>query len=133
MHQLQIWIYQDLYAEATPNKIPFNSLITFFMKVTTTVTILNNGENSFKDCYLRPICFGDNYIGGKRIPIDKDIKRIYESDKYKIVLVNSSYEIATNKLNSQIIPKKKDEENEDNKGDKDSNPDYYVFPNLHFL
>ena len=44
----------------------------------TTVTILNNGENSFKDCYLRPICFGDNYIGGKRIPIDKDIKRTEE-------------------------------------------------------
>ena len=32
------------------------------------------------------------------------------------------------KLNSQLIPKKKGEENEGNKGDKDINPDYYVFP-----
>ena len=34
--------------------------------------------------------------------IDDDIKSIYSSDKYKLVLVNSNYEIATNKLNNQI-------------------------------
>ena len=34
--------------------------------------------------------------------IDKDIKKIYQSEDYKLVLVNSSYDIATTKLNNQI-------------------------------
>ena len=34
--------------------------------------------------------------------LDDDIKKIYSSDDYKLVLVNSSYDIATTKLNNQI-------------------------------
>jgi len=34
--------------------------------------------------------------------IDEDIKKIYQSKDYKLVLVNSSYDIATTKLNNQI-------------------------------
>jgi len=49
------------------------------------------------------------------------------SKEYKKPIANI-YTKEMYKLNSQLIPKKKDEENEGNKGDKDSNPDYYVFP-----
>ena len=49
------------------------------------------------------------------------------SKEYKKPITNI-YTKEMYKLNSQLIPKKKDEENEGNKGDKDSNPDYYVFP-----
>ena len=34
--------------------------------------------------------------------LDDNIKNIYETDKYKIVLINSKYDIATKKLNNQI-------------------------------
>ena len=34
--------------------------------------------------------------------LSNDIKSIYESKDYKLILVNSSYDIATNKLNNQI-------------------------------
>ena len=34
--------------------------------------------------------------------IPEDIKSIFESDKYQMVIINSKYEIATNELNSQI-------------------------------
>lgn len=34
--------------------------------------------------------------------IDEDIKKIYQSEDYKLVLVNSSYDIATTNLNNQI-------------------------------
>lgn len=34
--------------------------------------------------------------------ISDDIKKIYESDKYKLILVNSEYDIATEELNEQI-------------------------------
>jgi hypothetical protein len=49
------------------------------------------------------------------------------SKEYKKPITNI-YTKEMYKLNSQLIPKKKDEENEGNKGDKDNNPDYYVFP-----
>lgn len=44
----------------------------------------------------------------------KPITNIYTKEMYK--------------LNSQLIPKKKDKENEGNNGDNNSNQDYYVFP-----
>ena len=34
--------------------------------------------------------------------LPEDIKSIFESDKYQMVIINSKYEIATNELNSQI-------------------------------
>ena len=34
--------------------------------------------------------------------IPNDLKKMYENDKYKIVLINSSYEVASNELNEQI-------------------------------
>lgn len=34
--------------------------------------------------------------------LDDDIKSIYSSDKYKLVLINSNYDIATDELNDQI-------------------------------
>ncbi len=34
--------------------------------------------------------------------LNDDIRNIYESDKYKIILINSKYDIATKKLNKQI-------------------------------
>ena len=34
--------------------------------------------------------------------LDKDLTSMLESDKYKLVLINSTYDIATNKLNNQI-------------------------------
>lgn len=34
--------------------------------------------------------------------LDDDIKKIYETDKYKMILINSNYDIATEKLNNQI-------------------------------
>ncbi len=35
--------------------------------------------------------------------LSDDIKNIYQTDKYKMVLINSSYDIATDELNDQII------------------------------
>lgn len=43
-----------------------------------------------------------NNLGISEGFIDKDIKKIYQSEDYKLVLVNSSYDIATTKLNKQI-------------------------------
>ncbi len=34
--------------------------------------------------------------------LDDDLKKIYDSGKYKIILINSKYDIATDKLNNQI-------------------------------
>ena len=34
--------------------------------------------------------------------LSKDIKNIYQTDKYKMIIINSSYDIATNELNDQI-------------------------------
>jgi len=49
------------------------------------------------------------------------------SKEYKKPIANI-YTKEMYKLNSQLIPKKKGEENEGNNGDNDSNPNYYVFP-----
>lgn len=35
--------------------------------------------------------------------LSEDIKKIYSNDKYKMILINSSYDIATDELNHQII------------------------------
>ena len=43
-----------------------------------------------------------NNLGISEDFIDEDIKKIYQSKDYKLVLVNSSYDIATTKLNKQI-------------------------------
>lgn len=34
--------------------------------------------------------------------LSSDVKEMYETDKYKMIIINSSYKAATNKLNSQI-------------------------------
>lgn len=34
--------------------------------------------------------------------LDDDLKKVYDSGKYKIILINSKYDIATNELNNQI-------------------------------
>ena len=42
------------------------------------ITIINNGEKSFKNCYFRPIGFGQNYIDGKKFTIKDNIQRTEE-------------------------------------------------------
>lgn len=41
-------------------------------------------------------------LGIPEMIIPKDIRNIYQTDKYKIIIVSSSYDIATNELNDQI-------------------------------
>lgn len=43
-----------------------------------------------------------NDLGINEEQLDEDIRKIYTSDKYKLILINSSYDIATEKLNNQI-------------------------------
>ena len=43
-----------------------------------------------------------NELGINEMMINDDIKDIFENEKYKLILVNSTYELATNSLNKQI-------------------------------
>ena len=47
-------------------------------KLNIPINIINNGENSLRNCYFRPIGFGQNYIGGKKITINENIERTEE-------------------------------------------------------
>ena len=52
------------------------------------------------DSVLSPTLLSESGITDDMIP--KNIRSIYETDKYKMLLINSKYDIATNELNSQI-------------------------------
>jgi len=52
------------------------------------------------DGVLSPTLLSESGITEDMIP--KNIRSIYETDKYKMLLINSKYDIATNELNSQI-------------------------------
>ena len=47
-------------------------------KLIIPIDIINNGEESLKNCYFRPVGFGENYIDGKKITINENIKRTEE-------------------------------------------------------
>ncbi len=47
-------------------------------KLNIPINIINNGENSLRNCYFRPIGFGQNYIGGNKITINENIERTEE-------------------------------------------------------
>ena len=42
-------------------------------------------------------------LGLPKEALPEDLVEIFESDKYQIILINSSYEMATNELNNQVI------------------------------
>ena len=52
------------------------------------------------DSVLSPTLLSESGITDDMIP--KNIRSIYETDKYKMLLINSKYDIATNELNSLI-------------------------------
>ncbi len=52
------------------------------------------------DSVLSPTLLSESGITEDMIP--KNIRSIYETDKYKMLLINSKYDIATNELNRQI-------------------------------
>ena len=47
-------------------------------KLNIPINIINNGENTLRNCYFRPIGFGQNYIGGNKITINENIERTEE-------------------------------------------------------
>ena len=55
------------------------------------ISVINTGVNSLKDCFIRPICFGNPYIGGKKITIDKDIERNEKIDLIIKIENNKEY------------------------------------------
>ena len=55
------------------------------------ISVINTGVNSLKDCFIRPICFGNPYIGGKKIKIDKDIVRNEKIDLIIKIESNKEY------------------------------------------
>ena len=58
------------------------------------VNIINSGIESFKNCYLSPICYGSYYITGKKIKIEKDIER---GDNIDLII---ELEVEENEINS---------------------------------
>ena len=55
------------------------------------ISVINTGVNSLKDCFIRPICFGNPYIGGKKITIYKDIERNEKIDLIIKIENNKEY------------------------------------------
>ena len=55
------------------------------------ITVINTGVESLKDCFISPICFGNPYLGGKRIKIDQDILRNGKIDLIIQIESNKEY------------------------------------------
>ena len=45
-------------------------------KLIIPIDIINNGEESLKNCYFRPVGFGENYIDGKKLLLMKILKEL---------------------------------------------------------
>lgn len=66
---------------------------------------INNMINEIKKMDHIDLVLSASQLSDLNIPdemINKDIKSIFESDKYELILINSTYEKATTQLNNQI-------------------------------
>ena len=90
-------ILKDKYNLVTQDLILIDSKLENY-KVNKIVDELEEIEGI--DAVISPSMISKYGITEEIIP--DNIKSIYENDKYKIMIVNSNYEIASNKLNKQI-------------------------------
>ena len=66
---------------------------------------LNDLTNSIKRVKGINLVLSINDVNSLGVPVEvipEDLLNIMESDKYKLILVNSTYEVASNELNNQI-------------------------------
>lgn len=91
-----------------------NELKDKFGMVSTEIVLINNNIPNYKiNEMLDKIDEVDGIewtlsyskIAGTNLPeevLPEDIKNVFQNDKYKMILINSKYEMATNELNNQI-------------------------------
>ena len=74
--------------EVTPDNYKLNEMVDEIKKLDGIDLVLSPSE-------LIKLGISEDFLS-------KDIKRLYSSKDYKLILVNSSYDIATDKLNKQV-------------------------------